>query len=282
MNNYEENISICFCINNNYSKHLGVVLTSILYNNKNSKFKFYVLTSDLTDENKNILESLKTKYKNFEINYINVDKSIFKDFKLNIDYISIETYYRYLLAKIIPNENKILYVDVDLIVNGELNVLWNIDISKFYCAAVKEINIDIEKYKETIDIKKDNEYINAGVILFNLKKIREHNITEQFFINNEKYKDKILYQDQCVINITLQDKIKIIDNIYNFTTKLYKKDKNKIKNAKIIHFVGAKKPWKKVSFNPLKRLYYFYYLRSPYAKIRSFNDFIFCTLGLLK
>lgn len=157
--------------------------------------------------------------------------------------------------------------------------MWNININDYYCAAVKDLNFDTEKYKKCIGMNDNEEYINAGVILFNLKKLREDNIAEKYFKNNEIYKDKIKYQDQDVINITLSDKIKIIDSIYNFT----RNDKTKNRNdAVIIHFVGAKKPWKSLSFNKLKQLYYYYYIRSPYLKINSFNKLLFFIFGLIK
>lgn len=274
-----DKISICFCINDKYVQYLGVVLTSILLNNRKETFKFYVLSSDISEENKNILNTLKKKYKNFEIFYIHIDKNRFKNFKINIDYISIETYYRYILADVIPKEDKVLYLDVDLIVNNDLKDLWNININDYYCAAVKDLNFDTEKYKKCIGMSDNEEYINAGVILFNLKKLREDNIAEKYFKNNEIYKDKIKYQDQDVINITLSNKIKIIDSIYNFT----RNDKTKNRNdAVIIHFVGAKKPWKSLSFNKLKQLYYYYYIRSPYLKINSFNKLLFFIFGLIK
>ena len=175
--------------------------------------------------------------------------------------------------------NKVLYLDVDLIVNNDLKDLWNININDYYCAAVKDLNFDTEKYKKCIGMSDNEEYINAGVILFNLKKLREDNIAEKYFKNNEIYKDKIKYQDQDVINITLSNKIKIIDSIYNFT----RNDKTKNRNdAVIIHFFGAKKPWKILSFNKLKQLYYYYYIRSPYLKINSFNKLLFFIFGLIK
>ncbi len=257
-------ISICFCINDLYSQHLGVVLTSILKNNTDSYFQFFVLTNDISDKNKKIIDKLKNKYKNYEVNYINVDKNIFKNFNITIDYISIETYFRYILADLLPNMEKILYLDVDLVVNGDIKNLWNENIEEYYCAAVEDINFDVNEYKYKIGLDKDDIYINAGVILFNLKKMRDDKISEKFFENNNKYKNLIKYQDQDIINITLQKNIKKIEYIYNFTSKTARIYPKLVKNAVIIHFVGPKKPWKKISFNYLKRLYYYYFILSPY------------------
>ncbi|MBQ8459062.1 glycosyltransferase family 8 protein [bacterium] len=259
----KDNISICFCINDLYAQHLCVVLTSILENNPYSNFSFYVITNDITEYNKNKIFSLKNKYNNFEIQYISVDKSIFSNFNITIDYISIETYFRYILANLLPNLDKILYLDVDLVVNGELSSLWNTDIDNYYCAGVEDINFDTNSYKKEISLNDNDIYINAGVILFNLKKIRENKISDKFFENQELY-NNIKYQDQDIINITLRNNIKKLDYIYNFTTKTSRKFPKLKEKAIIIHYVGPKKPWKDLSLNKLKILYYYYRSQGPY------------------
>ncbi len=265
-----EKISICFCINDLYSQHLGVVLTSILFNNPDNFFDFYIFSSDISKKNKHTLNTLNNKYKNFNLHFINVNKNLFKNIKLTIDYISIETYFRYILADLLPDLNKVLYLDVDLVVNGNLQNLWNTNINDFYCAGIDDINFNTKDYKQTIDLDTEDTYINAGVILFNLEKIRKNNITKQYFLNNEKYKDKIKYQDQDIINITLKKQIKKIDYIFNFTSKTRKIYKNLTKNAIIIHYVGPRKPWKVFSLNTLKILYYYYLSLSPYNKYNIF------------
>ncbi len=265
-----EKISICFCINDLYSQHLGVVLTSILFNNPDNFFDFYIFSSDISEKNKHTLNTLNNNYKNFSLHFINVNTNLFKNIKITIDYISIETYFRYILADLLPNLNKVLYLDVDLVVNGNLQKLWDSDITDFYCAGIDDINFNTKKYKQTIDLDIEDIYINAGVILFNLERIRKNNITKQYFLNNEKYKDKIKYQDQDIINITLKKQIKKIDYIFNFTSRTKKIYKNLAKKAIIIHYVGPKKPWKNFSLNTLKILYYYYLSLSPYNKYNIF------------
>lgn len=275
-----DKISICFCINDLYSQHLGVVLTSILENNKTGLFDFYVITNDISQENKNKLSSLKEKYTNFDIKYINIDKSLFKNFRLNMNHISIETYFRYLIADLFPDLNKILYLDVDLIVNGDLTNLWNTDIDDYYCAAVQDINLNYEVYKPKIGLEKDDIYINAGVILFNLENLRKDNITEKFFVNQKKYQDIIECQDQDIINITLKKKIKKLDCVYNFITKTMKLYPKRLKEVIIAHFVGSKKPWKEMSCNRLKRLYYHYLQLSPYKTTKISKSIIYKIFAL--
>ena len=101
-------MNIFFCVNNTYAEHLLVTIISILENNLEQNIVFHVLSSDFSDESKMMLENTLKKYRNFEIKYIAVNKKYFIDSNLknNIEYISLETYYRYIIADIAPNLNK--------------------------------------------------------------------------------------------------------------------------------------------------------------------------------
>ena len=264
-----EVISICFCINDIYAQHLAVVLTSILKNNKDSFFKFYVLSNDITEISKNKIDLLKKKYQNYNIEYLGVNKDLFTNFDLTIDYITIETYFRYILPDIFPNLKKILYMDVDLVVNGNIKTLWNTDISEYYCAGVEDINIDTTFHKKNLNMDESDTYINAGVLLFNLDKMRKDFISQKLFETHKQYSNVLKYQDQDVINIVLRKKIKLLEFVYNFSTKISKKYPKLAKDAKIIHFIGPKKPWKTFSANKLKLLYYYYRFFSPYSILKN-------------
>lgn len=116
--------SICFCINNNYVKHCCVTISSILNHNPYF-FDFHVLSSDITDESKQLLSEVSKPSK---ITFHEVDIKKFKKLKLNIGYISIETYFRYLIPTAIHEVDKILYLDVDTIIKGDISDLFKTDI----------------------------------------------------------------------------------------------------------------------------------------------------------
>jgi glycosyltransferase involved in cell wall biosynthesis len=86
-------------------------------------------------------------------------------------------------------------------------------------------------------------YINAGVLLMNLKQIRQDNLGQVLIDKTIKLWDKIKYQDQDILNIVCVGKILIVDSIYNFTSDNIKVEKHKCKQAKIIHYTGSLKPW---------------------------------------
>lgn len=251
-------MNIFFAVNNDYFEKFATALISILQNNKNHELHFFVLNSDISLQNKQKIEKLKLSYRNFDIEYITPSPDLFKDFKINIDYISIETYFRYLIADLKPKMDKALYLDADLIVNADLEPLYNTDLGGFYAAGAKDAYIESLDYKEKIGFKASDLYINAGVMLFNLKKIRKDKMVQKLFANTLKLKDKISYQDQDILNITFKGNIKELDSIYNFTTENAKKEPSKLKKAVIAHYTGKRKPWDKNCHHKLAFLWHFY------------------------
>ncbi len=252
-------MNIFFAVNDVFSDKLLVTLTSILKNNETHDLHFFVLTTSISQINQKKFSKLKLTYKNFDIEYIVPDIKLFKNFKLNIDHISIETYFRYLIAELKPEMDKCLYLDADLVVNGDLGALYDTDIKNFYVAGVEDLYIKTQNYKSKIGFNASDLYINAGVLLFNLEKIRKDKMVQTLFENTLKLEGQILYQDQDVINITFKGFIKELDSIYNFTTENAKTDRAKRKKAVIIHYTGKRKPWHKKCHHELKKLWHHYF-----------------------
>lgn len=118
-----------------------------------------------------------------------------------------------LLADLVPEiPDKLLYLDIDIMVGGDLSKLYNIDITDYEYAAVKE------KYGCWL-IRPD--YINAGMLLLNIKKIKETKLLEKarHLIKTKK----MLFADQDAIFRSTTKK-KILPRIYNEQSKFNKKD----------------------------------------------------------
>lgn len=251
-------MNIFFAVNNDYVKYLLVALLSILKNNVEEKIYFYIISKDITEESKNKIGLLRKIYSNFEIKYLVPDMSLFKNLKLNIEYITIETYFRYIIADLVPDISKCLYLDADIVVNGKLKDFYDTNIENFYCAGVEDLFINGICYKKEIEFTDDDLYVNAGVLLLNLENIRKDNMISKLFYNNLQLKDKITYQDQDVINITFKNKILEANSIYNFTGTNVRREKNKRKSAVIIHYTGERKPWMNNCRNKMKFLWRYY------------------------
>lgn len=265
-------MNIVFAVNDGYASKLGVTIVSILENNKDEKFNFFVLSSDFSDNSKQSIDKIKQKYQNWDIKYIVPDNTLFESLKLNIEYISVETYYRYVIANVLPEQSKALYLDADLVVNGSLTDLYNLNLKNRYCAGVKDLHIEKTGYKSQIGFSDTDLYVNAGVLLLNLSAIRKDSMVEKLFDNTKKLADKILYQDQDIINITFKNKIKETDSVYNFAASNVKCEKNKRKSAVIIHYTGKRKPWNQACKNKMRKVWFKY--NNIYQKIVGENFLI--------
>ncbi len=269
-------LNIVFSVDDNYVQHLGCTIVSILQNKQDGQINFYVISSGLSPKNVKIISKLaKTAFS--DIKFINVNNDEFKDCPLtrNCPHISIATYYRFVLADLLPELDKVLYLDCDLVTMGSLKQLYNKNVDDYYFAGVKDFWD--KSSKERLNIER---YCNAGVILVNLKKFREEGVKEKLFNYAAQNAEKMIFQDQDVLNCVLQDKMLLLDKKWNIQVGR-EGQKDDFDDVKIYHFVGANKPWTLMYILPFKK-YYLKYLRyTPWgAKTLLYN--IFSVFGFFK
>ncbi|ENY5694066.1 glycosyltransferase family 8 protein, partial [Campylobacter jejuni] len=234
-------IHICLTVDDNYSKYLSVVICSILKNShKDIDLFFYILTNGISQINKEKIALLKyIKY--FSISYIFIDETYISDIPNSSQkHIKNCTNFRFFTAKALQNIDKCIFLDADLIVESNLLDLWNTDIDDYFMACVPDMYPRIYKDNWTNNLPLNGSiYVNTGVCLFNLKKWRENNVEQKFFINSALYYKLLYYPDQDILNITFQNKIKYLNEQWN-TIVMFKH--NHI--PQIIHWAGYEKPWK--------------------------------------
>lgn len=252
-------INVCVSCDENYSKYAGVLIASILANaSSDDNLSFYILTDGLSDLRKSELLKLKD-IKNCNINFVQIDKELFKDYE-NIKshaYIPLCGFYRLKLASILPDVNRIIYLDCDIIVKRSLAELFNADLEQNVAGGVLDINQRM--------LKKNPTYVNSGVLVMDLQKIREQGIEQEFLNWTKEHVDTIKMGDQEIINEVLKNRIKILDNRWNVQSSNFSNRSSYTSNPYIIHFVARRKPWHFASFS-YHRKYYFDYLQlTPWA-----------------
>lgn len=239
-------IPIFLASDNNYAPFVATTIASIC-DNTESFCDFYILDSGINEENKEKICSLKEQFSNFSIEFLNIDTSIITnqiDYKNTGNYITISTYNRFLIPDLKPNLSKILYLDVDIIVNGDIASLYNINLESYSLGAVWEKSAEKVENKARIEYLKLNsnhKYFNAGVLLLDVQKWRKDNIKENLFEIENKYRDTLKFADQDILNIFYNNNYKIISNEYNWLNL----DSIMLPNFTPIirHFNGNIKPW---------------------------------------
>ncbi len=278
MGNMEE-INLFYALNDGYSKHCFVSMLSILDNNPDSFWNFYLMTDYISDENKGKLTELEAVYSNCKLHF-HVVKETFS-LPLTISYISQQTYYRYAIAEWFPRLEKAIYMDGDVVVKGSLKGFWDENIEDYLMGGVPDEYIEETHYKPEIGMSEQELYVNAGVLLMNLKRMREEGIYERLCDATVSLVGKIQYQDQDVINLVCRGSIKELDVRYNFTTGNALNSPELVPEAVNIHFTGSRKPWNKKCPNPLAGLYHKYVRRSPYCNtmLQRMCNRIFCAFN---
>lgn len=263
-------INIGLCFNDSYSQHAGTLMASILENSSNEdSYKFFIISEYISNQNIRKIEKLKS-IKDFEYEIMTVNADMFK----NIGFykkINISAFYRFFLFTI-KSVDKILYLDSDTIVRHDIRELFETDIEDYYIAGVEDI-----VGKQLVNIYKlspTTTYINSGVMLLNLKFLREINIGEEvmnlppdFTINN--------FGDQDIINYMIQDKVLPLDLKWNvcYPYKTTYSDENYYhqvaKDPAIFHYITDTKPWLPNKYPMYKKDYFKYLSMTPW-----FNEFM--------
>lgn len=249
-------INICLSTDDNYSKYAGVVICSILLkSNSFDVLNFYILDGNISDENKNKIEQLK-RIRDFNLKFVQIDENLFETYKKikTHSYISLSTFYRLKLASLLPDVEKVLYLDCDVVVNDDIEQLYNTDITDYYAAGVMDTAMKSSGWVPKLE--KDNLYFNAGVLLFNLEKIRQDNIEQKFEAYTTENIDNIRVGDQQIINVVCQGKIKQLPSDWNVQSSNFINRSDYTNNPKIVHYVGKQKPWIFGSMNYWKNLYF--------------------------
>ena len=251
-------INVGIACDDNYSQYAGVVIASILDNaDKDSSLCIYVLDGGISQENKDKINSLKS-IKDCEINFVQIDEDMFEEYKKikTHAYISVATFYRLKLATLLPEVDRIIYFDCDMVVNKDLTELFNIDFGENIVAGVKDLNFRM--------LRKNPSYTNAGMLVMDLKKIREQNIEDEFLEYTKSHIDTIKMGDQEIINEVLKGKIKLLPDKWNVQTSNFTNRSIYTNDPWIIHYVGKQKQWKFGNWNYHTEYYYKYLRLTPW------------------
>jgi len=190
-------INVCMALDNNIIYPTLVSMTSALENNNNKKnlLAYHLLLSDdFKKENIEIFESLKQNYPVI-INYY-IIPNIFASFK-SWSHGTYCHYYKIIIPMLFPNLERILYLDTDTLIFKDLSKLYNLNFNhNFIIGAQATDKYIVKKYNAKIKL-----YVNAGVILFNIKKIRKYNKDIELLYFTMKNCRKYKYPEQDSINI---------------------------------------------------------------------------------
>ncbi len=214
-----ETVPIVFASDNKYLPYTYVTIYTIL---QARKYEYYIQFYILVDGNTTHIKYDKEwVFDNYSITYIEVKEDYFDDIPMRIQHITKPTYYRLLLPLYLKECDKCIYLDGDIIVNIDIYYLFNYELDDNYLGVVRKANLNeipLEKMVNSLNIPNGFDYFNAGVLLMNLKRMRETSIVDIFLQHIHK---NYVCQDQDILNICCYKHKKMLPGYYNVYSVVY-------------------------------------------------------------
>ena len=264
----KQEIPIFFSTDDTYIPYLDVAISSMIANaSRDFRYRIIVLNVGLSPENIALVK--KNEQEGFTVDFIDISKhleSVESHFK-NVYHFSIATYYRLFIASLFPEYEKIIYLDCDLVVLGDISKLYEIPLGENILGAGPEAYVqntaEFRRYAEIALGVDPDQYVNAGVLVINLSEYRKNRIEEQFIELITRHDFDLLDPDQAYLNYLCQDKIHVLPNGWNKEPTHLPCEGNK----NIVHYALYKKPWQYEDV--IDGEYFWHYAeKSPfYAKI---------------
>lgn len=244
----KQEIPIFFSSDDNYVPCLSVAVKSLIdHASAENNYRIIVLHTGMKEKSIEELKTLETK--NVKFSFENVSKKvkgIEKDLELRLrDYYSVAIYYRLFIPSMFPEYQKAIYLDADIVILDDIAKMYNIDMKGNILAAVSDATINntndfIIYAKQALGVIPP-KYFNSGVLLMDLRKMREEKIEEKFLYLLVKYNLETAAPDQDYLNILCKDKVLYLDETWDKMPDFGEYIEEE--KLHIIHYNMFRKPW---------------------------------------
>lgn len=289
-------MNVMYLSDDNYAYIAGISMMSLLENNKDAEYIHIFLVGDnISKENKKKLyETVNSKSRQLTI----IDKPDIKSL-IGCD-VEMHWWVENVFSRVFLDEvfkefkevKKLIYLDSDTIVTGNLSDLWEIDLNNCIGAGVLEAMGSL--HKRAIGLKREEPYFNAGMFVVDVEKWRKEGFDYKVKSFIESVNGKMEYADESVLNGIAANDMKIISPKYNLTSlsfyfsldevKRYRKPffhyteaelQEALSDARIIHFTSSfmdVRPWVEGSKHPYAHKWMEYKKRSLWCDKSPMHD----------
>lgn len=255
-------MNIATALNRKYVNYTGVMLYSLCVNNQHEHIDVYLLHSELLEEDITTIKNVVTGY-DVSIIPLFIDSGLLSKQLPTTAQWSIEAYYRLFLAEMLPETvDRIIYLDVDMIVHKSLKELYEVDFGQddlIVCADM--CGVDYHQFLNGNQIRmlqpmleQGYQYFNSGFLLMNIKKLRgTYTFSYYMKVAKEDWNLKMHAPDQDLLNYVHGNNVGYVDfGVYNLFAKIAHiygiTYDDAFEQSVIIHFAGDK-PWETTDYH---------------------------------
>ena len=285
MNKKENNVNVVLICDDGYVMPTAVALTSIVKNAKADRmYNLYVLCDKVSIEKQELLLSISSQ--NCLVKIVEVDSDKYKGFEKKYSKVTKSSLLKFSIPEYLPEIEKALYIDGDIIANKDISSLFDKSIVDVYAAVISDGPKDLKHLaggKQHLYYA-NPKYFNSGVMLLNLTKMREDDISAKlidFRINEYNY-----FMDQDAFNRVFGSKVVHVGLEYDFLLHLISFRNQDYSIKQLVDFYSLKpysdiddllddvvifhytfeKPWKYFDI-PMNEIWMKYYKQSPYRNV---------------
>lgn len=243
----KQEIPIFFTIDEKYVPFLDVAIRSMIKNSSDEYcYKVNVLYQGLNEEQKQAIVSLSDIKENFDVEMVYMEEKMDSMISREKNWFkwTISIYFRLFIAEMFPEIDKGIYLDSDIILLSDIAEIYNSDLGDNVLGAVHDCSVEsvpvfVDYIEQAVGVPV-KEYVNSGVLVMNLKKMRELEFTKNFMRLLNTYHFDNVAPDQDYFNAMCNGKILYLDTAWDTMPMA---GEEIIENPKLIHYNLLGKPW---------------------------------------
>ncbi len=300
-----DTIHIICNIDDNYVMPYMTTVCSLRKNNPETPFHIHILSAGLKSDTEKAITSYSSSL-DLPVSFYTLDRNwVESNLPQLTGHISTATFYRCFMSDVLPAEiHRALYIDCDLLVTDNLDELWRFDMGDAVVGVVEDMWALNGIKDERLGYPASYSYFNAGVLLINMDRWREMNVSQLSLDFIRQYKEVLKYNDQDILNGIFYNRKIWLPVRYNMQDGFYRRRRKflpqhlipevdaNLRTPAILHYTGGHKPWDYKCYHPLAKLYAEYLAATPFAHykpVRKWGDWfekhinkLLWTLGLAK
>lgn len=245
-------LQVAFAVNNNYAKYLGATLLSLLDHHQQEQVVAHVLYTELEPSLLADLKAFAASQANLDLVLHAISQGDFMGIPIRTQQFPLESFCRFLLPDLLPGVDRILYLDVDILVKGSLLPLFDLDLQGKELGAVRESDIYAyyQWYLDSLGFSVQDDYFSSGVLLMDLAAMRQAGTSRKLLEMALETAQDLKFPDQDILNTYYRGDVVLLSSAYNYTDRRKLDQELPSDQVVIEHFNGDIKAWQAQSKIP--------------------------------
>lgn len=254
-------INILISVDSNYLDKAQTLLFSVRQHTQED-ISIYLLNHRLMKSEICKFSSYLQNKCRMQLHMIDISNTVLDNFPVIGSGFTIETYYRILAQFLLPDSlDRILWLDADMVVLQDLASLYHQDFDGMMYVVCPDSKCDsnwVRECKEKLSLPESHVYFNAGMLLMDLKALRNGMTLEEMLQQCNLIRDKLTYNDQDILNYLYQNDVKYANwKKYNYQLiGINRIPKDELKQIVVLHYCGGNKPWNYWQLNNTSKYYW--------------------------